>query len=85
MSNLLESNSFKILLKESTFPLEIFLLMGNNYLDDNVIGKKKHIERMQFEKNLIESKKNDLKRNIYKHFADVGIGRSQIIYAQIQK
>lgn len=85
LSNLLESNSFKILLKESTFPLEMFLLMGNNYLGDGVIGKKKHIERMQFEKNLIESKKNDLKRNIYKHFADIGIGRSQIIYAQIQK
>lgn len=85
LSTLLESNSFKILLKESTFPLEMFLLMGNNYLGDGVIGKKKHIERMQFEKNLIESKKNDLKRNIYKHFADMGIGRSQIIYAQIQK
>jgi SAM-dependent methyltransferase len=85
LSTLLESNSFKILLKESTFPLEMFLLMGNDYLGNDVIGKKKHIERMQFEKNLIESKKNDLKRNIYKHFADMGIGRSQIIYAQIQK
>lgn len=82
LSNLLKSNNFKILLKESTFPLELFLLMGYDYLDDDTIGKQKHIERMRFEKNLIKFEQNNLKRNIYQHFAELGIGRTQIIYAQ---
>ena len=50
-----------------------------------LLERKNTLKECNLKKNLIESKKNDLKRNIYKHFADVGIGRSQIIYAQIQK
>jgi len=85
LSSFLISHNFEILLKESTFPLELFLLMNENYLEDNELGKKKHDQRIKFESNLINFGKNDLKREIYKNFAELGIGRSQIIYAQIKK
>lgn len=70
---------------ESTFPLELFLLMGYDYLGNDLVGKQKHIERMNFEINLIKENKNDLKRNIYQNFAKIGIGRTAIIYAQLKK
>ena len=31
---------FKIILKESTFPLEFFILMGHDYIKNPKIGKK---------------------------------------------
>jgi len=82
LTKLLQKIGFKIILKESTFPLEFFLLMGYDYIGNDKIGKKKHHERMKLEINLKNGGLNPLKRKIYQYFAELGIGRTAIIYAK---
>jgi len=52
LSELIIRNEFNIIKKQSTFPLEMFLLMGFDYVNDPDMGLKKHQERMKFEKNM---------------------------------
>ena len=85
LSKLLKKNGFEIILKQATFPLEIFLLMGFDYVNNSKIGLKKHQERMKFEQNLNEENAQKLKQKIYQKFAEIGIGRRAIIYAKKEK
>ena len=82
ISNLLKRTGFKVIIKESTFPLELFLLMGQDYIKNPKIGKKIHLERIQFEKNFERRNQGQVKRKIYEKFAEIGIGRTAIIYAK---
>ena len=79
--NLLETNKFKVFLKESSFPLELFLLMGENYVDNDTLGRMCHTKRKKLELNLNKTNHNGLKRRLYQSFADIGIGRQIILYA----
>ena len=82
ISDLIKHAGFKIIIKESTFPLELFLLMGQDYVKNPKIGKKIHLARIQFEKNFEKRKEVQLKRTIYQKLAEIGIGRTAIIYAK---
>ena len=79
---ILNKNGFDLIKKESTFPLELFLLMGNNYLNNSNIGKEKHNERMNLEMNLSQTGNNDIKKKMYQSFAEMGIGRTAIVFAK---
>lgn len=82
LSNLLEKNGFRVVLKESTFPLELFLLMGHDYIGNDPVGRQKHSERMKMELCLNRAGHNEMKRKIYSFFASIGIGREAIIYGK---
>jgi len=75
LSGLLEKVGFKLLLKESTFPIDMFLLMGRNYVGDDTIGRECHGYRKKFELNLNSANKNNLKRQLNRKFAELNIGR----------
>lgn len=79
LSKLLENTGFDIVLKESTFPLELFPLMGLNYVGDDMMGRKIHTMRKNFELNIANSKNNLLKKSIYSYFASQNIGREVVI------
>ena len=85
LSKLLKKNGFEITMKQATFPLEMFLLMGFDYINNSKIGLKKHQERIKFEQNLNEQNAQKLKQKIYQKFAEIGIGRRAIIYAKKDK
>ena len=85
LSKLLKKNGFEITMKQATFPLEMFLLMGFDYINNSKIGLKKHQERIKFEQNLNEQNAQKLKQKIYQKFAEIGIGRRAIIYAKKHK
>ena len=82
ISDLLKRTGFKIIIKESTFPLELFLLMGQDYIKNPKIGKKIHLGRIQLEKNFEKGNAKQMKKTIYEKFAEIGIGRTAIIYAK---
>ena len=82
ISDLLKRTGFKIIIKESTFPLELFLLMGQDYIKNPKIGKKIHLGRIQLEKNFEKGNAMQMKKTIYQKLAEVGIGRTAIIYAK---
>lgn len=82
LDKLIQSVGFDVLHKESDFPLELFVLMGENYIGNEEVGKRIHKKRCVLEDNLEKAGLNNLKRSIYKHFASLNIGRSILMYAR---
>jgi 2-polyprenyl-3-methyl-5-hydroxy-6-metoxy-1,4-benzoquinol methylase len=84
LSKLINFLGFKVLLSHSSFPLEMFLLFGDNYIGDPKIGKICHKKRVSFEKNLIKYGKIKLLNDFYKSLAELNLGRTITLYAQIK-
>ena len=82
LKRLLTKLRFKVIYQQSTFPLELFLLMGDDYLKSEKIGKKIHQKRINLEMNLMTDENMRIKKEIYGKFAELGIGRTAIIFAQ---
>ncbi len=79
LSHLLSSNGFEIVLREATFPIDMFLLMGDDYVGNDILGRQCHGKRVKFEKNLSRACYSGLKRNLYRALAKIGIGREVMI------
>jgi hypothetical protein len=56
--------------------------MGDDYLKSEKIGKKIHQKRINLEMNLMIDENMRIKKEIYEKFAEIGIGRTAIIYAK---
>lgn len=69
---LIQSAGFSVEEEIGDFPMEMFLLMGENYVNDEDTGSKCHEKRMRFEKSL----PGEARRTLYKKLADAGLGRS---------
>jgi len=85
IEKLLINNGFSILERTSTFPLELFLLMGDNYIGNNEIGSKIHHKRKHFELALMDAGCEQLRRELYKKFSRLGLGREFIIIAKLNQ
>ncbi|MGA8164632.1 MAG: methyltransferase domain-containing protein [Waddliaceae bacterium] len=84
MQSLLGKLAFDVVKTTSTFPMELFLLFGDNYVGDNQLGRACHTKRKCFEKNLCKGNPS-LMRSLYRSFAQLGIGRKFVILARNQK
>ena len=82
LKKLVQNCGFNVYLEESTFPIDIFLLMGDNYIGNDDLGRACHNKRMRLETLLSKDISNELKRKMYQNFAQLGIGREVIIYAK---
>lgn len=82
LSALTERSGFDVLHTESTFPIDLFLLMGDNYVGNDVLGRACHGKRMRFEKNLARAGRNDVKRALYRALSQIDIGREICLYAR---
>ena len=81
-SALLEREGFKIVHKEVTFPMELFLLMGENYVGNESVGRKVHAMRKNLEMNLLDGEMNDFIKRLYDFFMENRIGREFIVYGE---
>ena len=79
---LLSGCGFHSELAVASFPLELFLLMGDNYVNDRAIGKSCHAKRVQFELNLRQLGEDDVIQQFYKALADANLGRQITCYAK---
>ncbi len=77
---LLEKTGFKVLYQTTSFPLEFFFLMGDDYIGNPEAGSLIHSKRMTFEKNFFLANKTNLKRDIYDNMAELGLGREITMY-----
>lgn len=82
LASLLEKTAYEVAHQEATFPMELFVLMGDDYVGNSDIGKKMHKKRGQFEQALVTTGKNHVKRELYKSLAKLGLGRSIIMFAR---
>jgi SAM-dependent methyltransferase len=82
LSNCLIKNNFNIVHSETTFPIDIFLLMGDNYIENPKLGRIIHQKRILFENALMESGNSELLTNLYSEFSKFNIGRELFIIAR---
>ena len=82
LRNLLEKNGFEIFKMEASFPLEMFLLFGEKYVGDPILGKSCHKKRINFELNLKKQAKEDKLYAFYEALAELGLGRQLRCYAR---
>lgn len=80
LSRLLEFAGFEVLIREATFPIDMFLLMGDNYVGNDNLGRQCHSKRKTFECNLNKSGLSRVKRQLYQNFAHFGIGREVVLF-----
>lgn len=81
LKRLLERTGFKILHTTAMFPMEFFLLMGDNYVCNDILGRACHTRRKKLDILLNEPAIKDFKRDMYKLMARYGIGREMVIYS----
>ncbi len=81
VAKLLEKTGLSVFEKTTNFPMELFLLMGQNYTEDPSLGKKMHIQRKEFDLNLSQHAP-ELQKAFYNSLANVGMGRLAIVFAQ---
>jgi SAM-dependent methyltransferase len=79
LTRLLEDFSLEIVSVRATFPIDMFLLMGDNYVGNDGLGRECHAKRKAFEFNLAEAGLSSLKHSLYETFAEMGIGREAIV------
>lgn len=81
LANLLQAASYEVRDCYSSFPLELFLLMGDVYVGNPELGGVCHNKRVLFEKNLRDLSKQDLLINFYRKMAQFGLGRQMVFVA----
>ncbi|WP_350976654.1 methyltransferase domain-containing protein [Shewanella sp. AC34-MNA-CIBAN-0136] len=82
LANLLNNIGMEVFLNETTFPMDMFLLMGDDYVGNDQLGRACHQKRMRFDLNLDKAGLNETKRAIYRALASLNIGREICIYAR---
>ena len=78
---LLRGSGFEVLHTEASFPMELFLLMGENYVSDRQLGRYCHERRMAFEMNMRKQGRGKALQAFYQAMAEVDLGRQVIAFA----
>lgn len=81
LKKLVEKAGFEVAHIESTFPIDMFLLMGNNYVGNDALGREIHAQRKVFDLNMLSSERK-IREKLYAGFADAGIGREIVLFAK---
>lgn len=79
---LIASAGFEPVHVTTTFPMELFLLMGDNYIGNDEVGRRMHARRKHLEIAMAKGGQSKLKNDIYAHFATLGVGREAVVYAR---
>ena len=81
LGRLLSACGFTVIQNEASFPIDMFLLMGDNYVNNDQVGQQCHNRRKAFELNLSKTGSKGIMKELYQKFADLGIGREAIVLA----
>lgn len=74
---LLQKCGMQVVYRMSTFPMEWFVLLGDNYILNPEFGNGCHNRRMNFDLSL----PSDVRRAFYSKLAEIGWGRHCIVFA----
>ncbi len=77
LANLLKRCGFSVAYETATFPMELFLFFGINYIGNDAVGRRCHNVRLQFER-IFKHHAFDLYKKLYDRF---GWGRELIMVA----
>ncbi len=83
LTRLLHRYDFEVVSEEVSFPMEFFLLMGDNYVGNETLGQACHQKRMLFEQNLdMTPEGRQFRENLYAFLASQNVGRTITLYAR---
>ncbi|HOV79639.1 MAG TPA: class I SAM-dependent methyltransferase [Bacillota bacterium] len=85
LADLFQKNGFEIVSCETTFPIDLFLLMGDNYIGNDILGRQCHAKRKNLEKNLAAAGMTNLKKAFYRQLAGLGIGREVVLTGKVKE
>jgi hypothetical protein len=82
LTSLLTRLGFSVAERTTTFPMELFLLMGMNYTADATLGRSCHAQRKRFDLALEHSGFMETRRAFYRALAAAGLGREIVLIAK---
>jgi SAM-dependent methyltransferase len=78
LRQLLDRLGFDTVYAQGDFPMEIFLLMGENYVGNPQVGSSCHARRVQFDLGVSP----ELRRKIYAALGSAGVGRECLVFGK---
>ena len=78
LERLMLGSGFEPARRDTTFPVEWFLLMGEDYVGNAELGASVHLRRMALETNL---ERLGMRRSLHGYLAAQGVGREAIVHA----
>jgi len=78
---LMERLGFEVIYSQGSFPMELFLLMGDDYVGNPEVGNICHQKRVRFEMAI----PGELRRRIYRVLAQVGVGRDCLVFGRLRE
>jgi SAM-dependent methyltransferase len=82
ISGLLESNGLQEIVRTTSFPMELFALMGDNYVGNEVLGRACHKKRCAFDLSFEKANMPETRQTFYQKLAEAGMGRTATIIAR---
>ena len=80
LKGLMERSGFQVIHSTAMFPIDFFLLMGDNYIGDDKLGRASHARRKSLDLMLDEPLLKAFKKELYELMARHGIGREMVVY-----
>jgi SAM-dependent methyltransferase len=81
LANLLGREGFAATARTTSFPMEAFLMMGENYVGDAVLGRACHNKRKKFDLAFEAAGLKETRRAFYRALAEAGLGREAVVIA----
>jgi SAM-dependent methyltransferase len=81
LSALLQRLGFNPNARTTSFPMEAFLMMGENYVGDDVLGRACHNRRKKFDLAFEAAGLRETRRAFYRALAEAGLGREAVVIA----
>jgi SAM-dependent methyltransferase len=81
LSALLTRLGFQVAERSTSFPMEAFLMMGENYIGNAALGRACHNKRKAFDLAFEAVGLKETRRAFYRALADLGIGREAVVIA----
>ncbi|HEX4117449.1 MAG TPA: class I SAM-dependent methyltransferase [Rhizomicrobium sp.] len=81
LTALLTHAGFAAKARATSFPMEAFLMMGENYVNDPALGRACHNRRKKFDLAFEAAGLKETRRNFYRALAELGIGREAVVIA----
>ena len=82
LSTLLSRLGLEVMEAMTSFPMELFLLMGENYVGNDALGRDCHARRKRFDTSLEAAGLGHVRRKLYSALAKAGLGREAILIAR---
>lgn len=82
LERLMTRAGFEPLMRDTNFPMEMFLLMGENYTTDPALGRALHAKRKRFDLSFARAGRDADRRRFYRAMAEAGMGRLAIVTAR---